>query len=116
MVRQKMIYEYPKYKSPPNHALGVLAGMLIGALVGALAMVLMAPQSGKETRTQIQNKGIALRAQTTGMVQDTLTQVRSKANEITIGAKDYSQELAIEQLDQVSEAAKTAKKAIQGSG
>ena len=110
-----MIYEYPKYKSPPNNMLGVLAGMLMGALVGAVAMLLLAPQSGKETRSQIQKKGVALRDQTTGMVQDTLTQVRSKVNEITGEPRDRSQELAIEQLGRISETMQAAQKAIQGS-
>ena len=99
MVRQKMIYEYPQYKSPKNHALGVLAGMLIGALVGALAMVLLAPQSGKETRTQIQKKGIELRDRTTGMVEDTLAQVHWNPKKVEMSVKNH------EQLEHVSDPA-----------
>ena len=52
-----MIYEYPKYKSPPNQALGVLAGMLIGVLVGVVAMLLLARVRGnpKEVEMGVKN-------------------------------------------------------------
>jgi gas vesicle protein len=76
---------------------------------------LLAPQSGKDTRMQIQKKGIELRDRTTEMVEDTMTQVRSNANKITMGVKNYGQELAVEQLDHVSKAARAGKKAIQSS-
>ncbi len=110
-----MIHENQEYKYPINNSLGVLGGMLIGALAGAVTMLLLAPQSGKDTRKQIQEKGIELRDRTTEMVEDTIAQVRTKANTITTGAKDYGQKLAVEQLENVSEAAQAGKKAIQSS-
>lgn len=110
-----MIYEYPEYKNTINNTRNVLAGLVFGGLVGALTMLLLAPRSGKDTRRQIQEKGIELRDQTTEMVEDTLAQVRMRANKITMGAKDYGQELAAEQLENVSEAAQAGKKAIQSS-
>ena len=110
-----MIYEYPEYKNHTNNTGNVLVGMVIGALAGAVTMLLLAPRSGKDTRRQIQDKAIELRDQTTGMVEDTIAQVRTKANKITMGAKDYGQELAVEQLENVSEAAQAGKKAIQSS-
>jgi gas vesicle protein len=110
-----MIYENQEYRYPTNTTLGVLVGMLVGALAGAVTMLLLAPQSGKDTRRQIQEKGIELRDRTTEMVEDTLAQVRTKANQITTGIKDYGQELAVEQLENVSEAAQAGKKAIQNS-
>lgn len=82
-----MIYEYPEYRQPPNNALGIFGGLLIGALVGAVATLLLAPRSGKETRTQIQNRGIELRDRTTEMVEDTLTQLHLNPHQITIGAQ-----------------------------
>ncbi len=110
----------PKYHN--NNILGVLAGMLIGGLAGAVTMLLLAPQSGKDTRMQIQEKGIELRDRTTAMVEDAMAQARSKANKITVSGsekikelKEHGQELAVEQLERVSVAAQAGKKAIQNS-
>jgi gas vesicle protein len=110
-----MIHENQEFRYPANNVLGVLVGMLIGALAGAVTMLLLAPQSGNDTRRQIQEKGIELRDRTTEMVEDTIAQVRTKANKLTMGIKDYGQELAVEQLENVSEAAQAGKKAIQNS-
>jgi len=110
-----MIHENQEYKYPTNNILNVLVGMLIGALAGAVTMLLLAPQSGKDTRMQIQKKGIELRDRATEMVDDTVSQVRTNVNKITTGVKNYGKELAVEQLDHVSEAAKAGKKAIQSS-
>jgi len=112
-----MIHENQDYSYPTNNRLGVLVGTLIGSLAGAVTMLLLAPQSGKDTRRQIQEKGIELRDRATGMMEHTLTQVRSNANKITaaVGLKDRSQELALKQLDHVAEAAQAGKKAIQSS-
>jgi len=89
--------------------------MLIGGLAGAVTMLLLAPQSGKDTRKQIQEKGVELRDRTTELVEDTMAQVRTKANKLTADLKDRSQEIAVTQLDHVSEAAQAGKKAIQSS-
>ena len=110
-----MIYENQEYKYRVNNTFGVLFGMLIGALAGAATMLLLAPQSGKDTRMQIQKKGIELRDQATEMLEDTMTKVRTNANKITMDVKNYGQELAVEQLDHVSEVAQAGKKAIQSS-
>lgn len=108
-----MIHENQEYEYPTNNILGVLVGALIGALAGAVAMLLLAPQSGKDTRKQIQEKSIELRDRTTEIVEDAVAQVRTKANKLTEGLKDRGQEIAIKQLDHVSEAAQAGKKAIQ---
>lgn len=110
-----MMHENQDYDYQTNNIRGILGGMLVGSLAGAVTMLLLAPQSGRDTRKQIQEKGIELRDRTTELVGDTMTQVRSKANKITVGLKDRGQELAVKQLDQVSEAAQAGKKAIQSS-
>jgi gas vesicle protein len=94
-----MIYKYPEYTHPANNTLRVLGGLLIGALAGAVAMLLLAPQSGKDTRTQIQKKGIELRDRTTEMMEDTWAQVRSNPDKVEMGVKNYKP------LEHVSEAA-----------
>jgi len=48
-----MIHENQEYRYATNNTLNVLVGMLIGGLAGAVAMLLLAPQSGKDTRMQI---------------------------------------------------------------
>jgi len=117
MINENQHLEYRR-----GNIFNVLLGTLIGGLAGAVAMLLLAPQSGEDTRMQIQKKGIELRNLTTEMVEDTVAQVRSKANKVTIGGrekmkelKQQGQELVVEQLDHVSEAAQAGKKAIQSS-
>jgi gas vesicle protein len=116
-----MINENQELKYQSN-IFGIVAGMLVGALAGAVTMLLLAPQSGKDTRIQIQKKGIELRDRTTEMVEETMAQVRLNANKITVGGREkikelkkHGQELVVEQLDHVSEAAQAGKKAIQSS-
>ena len=110
-----MIHENQEYRYHTNNTFGVLGGMLIGALAGAAAALLLAPQSGKDTRNQIQEKGIELRDRTTELVDDTMAKVRTQANKITMDLKSRGEDLATEQLENVSEAAQAGKKAIERS-
>jgi gas vesicle protein len=110
-----MIHENQELKYHTNNTLGVLGGMFIGALAGAAAALLLAPQSGKDMRKQIQEKSIEMRDRTTELVDDTMTKVRTNANRITTDLKARGQEVAAEQLQNVSEAAQAGKKAIENS-
>jgi len=117
-----MIKENQELEYHNNNILGVFVGMLVGGLAGAVTMLLMAPQSGKDTRMQIQEKSIELRDRTTEMVEDAVAQVRSDRKKITMGGRQKAKELleqgqalVIEQLDHVSDAAKAGKKAIQNA-
>jgi len=117
-----MIHENQEYEYHANNTLKVLVGMLIGGLAGAVTMLLLAPQSGKDTRMQIREKGIELRDRTTEMVEDTMTQVRSNANKIATDGreklkelKQHGQELAVEQLDRVSAVVEAGKTAVKSS-
>src|SRR5512140_1786833 len=108
----------PRHSSIP----GVLLGTLMGGLAGALAMLLLAPQSGKRTRMQIQRKGIDLRDRTTEMVQDAVEQVRSDGNKMVVGGRHKArrvlqrgQVLARRQLDSVAKAAQAGKEAMQSA-
>jgi len=116
-----MINENQEYKYHTN-PLNVVVGILIGGLAGAVTMLLLAPQSGKETRNQLQQKSIELRDRTSEIVEDTMAQIRSRVDKISHDGrakikelKQHCQELAAEQLDHVSEAAQAEKKALQGS-
>ena len=117
-----MVNENQQLEYHNSTVLGVLLGMLIGGLAGALAMLLLAPQTGKDTRIQIQKKGLELRDRTTGMMQDAMGQMRSDGNKIVVGGRQKAEELlqqgqvvAAQQLDRVSKAAQAGKKAIQSS-
>jgi gas vesicle protein len=117
MNNENQVPEYHK-----SNVFGVLVGMLIGGLAGAVTMLLLAPQSGEDTRMQIQEKGIELRDRTTGIVEDVMAQVRTDRNRFTLEGRKKAkelmhqgQELVVEQLDRVSEAAQAGKKAIQSS-
>jgi gas vesicle protein len=111
----ELIHENQEYRYPTNNTAGVLAGMLIGGLAGAVTMLLLAPQSGKDTRKQLQEQSIELRHRTTELVGDTTAQVQAKANTITVGLKERGQEIAIKQLENVSDVAQAGKKTIESS-
>jgi gas vesicle protein len=105
-----------------GHAISVLAGFVIGGLVGAGTMLLFAPQPGEKTRAELQVGALELRNRTAETVKDTITQVKTKANQIKadvqIKVQDLGhqgQELLVRQLDNVSHAAEAGKKAIQSS-
>jgi gas vesicle protein len=118
----KMVNEDQEREIHNNQILGVLIGALMGGLVGAAAMLLLAPQSGKRTRAQIQHKSIELRDRTAGMMEDTLEQVRMDSKKIARSGRHKAKELmhqgqtlVAEQMDHVSEFAEAGKKALQGS-
>ena len=105
-----------------GHTKSILTGLVIGGLVGAGTMLLFAPQPGKKTRAELQEGALELRNRTASTVKDTITQVKTKANQIKadvqIKVQDLGhqgQELLVRQLDHVSHAAEAGKKAIQGS-
>jgi gas vesicle protein len=62
-------------------------GLLVGALSGAIAALLLAPQSGAETRVMIKDKSIELRDK----AQQTAGQARAKTNEYVSQIKDQVQ-------------------------
>ena len=89
----------------------VILGLLIGSLAGATAMLLFAPQSGKQTRDEIQLKSIQLRDRTSGMVKREMEQIRFDTHKIAAGVqekagqlKHFGQEKVVEQMDHVSSA------------
>jgi gas vesicle protein len=73
-----------------NSAGSFFSGFLIGGLVGAATALLLAPQSGEETRTHIREKGIELKekAETTyaelqEKVETAVADLRDKVDELS---------------------------------
>jgi gas vesicle protein len=100
--------------------LAVLIGALVGGLAGATAMWLFAPQSGRRTRAQIQNKTIQLRDRTTRSIKKAVAQVRTETDKLTAGVsekagelKQLGQDKLVEQMDRVSAALDAGKTAVE---
>lgn len=77
-----------------------LAGFVIGGLVGAATALLLAPQSGEETRTVIRDKGIELKdkasvstAEARARAEATLREAQARYDALTQQAKDKTDEL-----------------------
>ena len=105
-----------------NNPMRLIFGLLVGSLAGVVTMLLLAPQSGKETRDQIEEKAIELRDQTTNNVRKAVAQVRSGTVKIKSEVQDKAGELKqlgqdklVEQLDRVSAALDTGKTAVEAA-
>jgi gas vesicle protein len=58
-----------------------LVGFLVGAVAGGVAALLLAPQSGEETRTMIRDKSIELRDKGQVSAQDAMRRAQEAAEE-----------------------------------
>ena len=77
-----------EHQRTDKNVLSFLGGMFAGGLAGAVGVLLLAPQSGKETRDQIQRKGIELREQAEETVEGGMTQVRQIAEDVREKAEE----------------------------
>lgn len=112
-------HEFETMEHTAHSAKSVLKGILVGGVIGAATALLFAPRSGEETRAEIRDKAIGLRDRTTETVKDTVSQAKSRANELKDNVWEKAEELkergkqtAEEQLDRVSHAVKNGKKKI----
>ena len=87
-----------------------LAGFVIGGLVGAAVAMLMAPQSGEETRTLIKEKSIELKDRATEYGADArdraekaLEDARTRADAAIVDLRARSDELAAMTRERASE-------------
>jgi gas vesicle protein len=62
----------------------LLGGLLIGAVIGAAAALLVAPQSGMQTRTMIKEKGSEVKDKIVSGAGETKT----KAQQVVVGFRD----------------------------
>ena len=87
--------------SDSNDFVTFFAGMVIGALVGAAAAMLLAPQSGEETRALIRDKSIELKDKAVDVGQDVqlraekaLEATRAQLEDVVDELKGRTDELA----------------------
>ena len=121
MKNRKHQYDYEhEVQHATRSGKSVIGGILIGGLIGAAAALLMAPRSGEETRAEIRNKAIEYRDRTRDVVNETVTQAKSKADELKEGVVEKAGDLkrrgkqtASQQLDHVIQAAETGKSKVQ---
>ena len=119
MKNRKHDYAY-EVQNATRSAKPVVTGLLIGGLIGAATALLMAPKSGEETRAEIRNKALEYRDRTKDVLNETVSQAKSKAHELKEGVVEKADELrhrgkkvADQQLERVSHAAKTGRQKVQ---
>jgi len=61
---------------------GFLAGLAIGGVIGAAVALLLAPQSGEETRRQIEAKAEELRGRAELLAEDTRKRVEAASEDL----------------------------------
>jgi gas vesicle protein len=79
-------------ESSDNEIGSFLTGFIIGGLVGAAVALIMAPQSGEETRAQIRQRSIEIRDQASTYGED----ARRRAEEAAAAARNRAEKLAAE--------------------
>ncbi len=82
-----------------------LLGFIIGGLTGAVASLLLAPQSGTQTRTMLKDKAIELGEQ----VNTTSEEARAKAEAVLADARARAETITSEAKVKADEIIKTAK-------
>jgi gas vesicle protein len=87
------------------------AGLMIGGVVGAAVALLLAPQSGEETRTMIRDKGIELKEQ----VEKTAADARVRAEQLAQEAKLKAEEARL-RAEQLAQEAKARAEEVQRRG
>jgi gas vesicle protein len=85
------------------------AGLVIGGMVGAGLALLLAPQSGEKTRTQIRNVSVELKER----ANETLAEAREKAEAITADARRRAEEIMEEARERAEEITAEAMKIAQ---
>ena len=82
-----------------------LVGFIVGGLTGAVAALLLAPQSGEETRSAIREKSIELTDQAKAEAEKARKQAELYAADAKVKVKDIS-EKARQQGEELLETAK----------
>jgi gas vesicle protein len=76
-----------------KEASSFFTGFFLGALIGGAAALLMAPQSGEETRTQIHEKSVELREKAEATYGDLIKKVEESTQELRQKTEELSAKL-----------------------
>jgi gas vesicle protein len=82
-----------------------LAGFVIGGLVGAAVALLMAPQSGEETRATIMEKSIELKDKAVVSAEEARTRAEKAMEDARMRAEDSVEELRM-RVDELAQLTK----------
>lgn len=91
------------------------SGFFIGALIGAATALLLAPQSGEATRTQLREKGIELKEKAETTYGDVLKKVEATTDDLRKKTEEISAKIDEAIAQGKDEIAKVGKKAKQGA-
>jgi len=69
-----------------------LSGFIIGGLVGAVVALLLAPQSGEETRALIRDKSIELKDKAVETAEEARARTEAAASEARARVSEFSQQ------------------------
>lgn len=118
-MTHSQVYQHQHLGEQTSRVKPVLSGLLIGGLLGAGTALLFAPKSGEKFREDIQNRTIELRDQTTDTMKDKVSQVQSKARQITSDVLGQARGLTQkglntldDQYEKVSQTVNNGKKAV----
>jgi len=96
-----------------------LVGFLVGAVAGGVTALLMAPQSGEETRTMIRDKSIELRDKASVTAEEAMRRAQAAADDAKAWAAQASEtaraKLGGKSADVEVDAAPAAKPAAKSS-
>ena len=86
------------------------AGFIIGGLVGAAAALLLAPQSGEETRTLIRDKSVELKDKASESAEEarlrmveTVDDLRERVDELSASVGKQTVEVDVEVVETTEE-------------
>lgn len=68
-----------------------MSGLLLGGIAGAITALLLAPQSGEETRKVIIDKSLELKDMAIETVEETRQRAEKAAEDARLAAQEYSQ-------------------------
>ena len=120
MKTHSQVYPHEHLGEHTSRVKPVISGLLIGGLLGAGTALLFAPKSGEQIREDIQHKTIELRDRTTDTVKDTVSQVKTKARQMTSDVIGQARGLTKQglntlddQYEKISQTVNNGKKAVQ---